>query len=175
MFYCSRIQNFFFNFIYGTSYLPVAAVNPSVIVIFASQESQNLGGNCRYRLSAKSSLLWGRLYCVISIVPYHTLDASRWKYITLSATMLFDWSIVFSPPSLVTPTWCNSHTVLRFERPAPSQATEVRVPFSLSRYSDLHASDQIYPRPSLISATISNQELATSWLGGASNTSRGFE
>jgi hypothetical protein len=55
--------------------------------------------HCRYKLSAKSSLLWGRLYCVISIVPYHTVDASRWKYITLSATMLFDWSIVFSPPS----------------------------------------------------------------------------
>jgi hypothetical protein len=45
VFSCSRIRNFFFNFIYGTSYLPVAAVNPSVIVSFASQESQNLGGN----------------------------------------------------------------------------------------------------------------------------------
>ena len=39
----------------------------------------------------------------IIVLPYHTWEASRWKYITLSATMLFDWSIVFSPPSLVIP------------------------------------------------------------------------
>ncbi len=55
------------------------------------------------------------------------------------------WS---SPYIVVTPTWCNSHAVLRFVRPAPSHAIDVRAPCSLSCYSDLHASDQIYPRPS---------------------------
>ena len=35
------------------------------------------------------------------ILSYHTIP--RYNKLTLSATMLFDWSIVFSPPSLVIP------------------------------------------------------------------------
>ncbi len=74
------------------------------------------------------------------------------------------WS---SPYIVVTSTWCNSHSVLRFERPAPSQATEVRVPFSLSRYSDLHASDQLYPRPSQAQPRSPIKSLRHCGLGGA--------
>jgi hypothetical protein len=74
------------------------------------------------------------------------------------------WS---SPYIVVTPTWCNSHTVLRFERPAPSHATEVRVPFSLSCSSDLHASDQIYPRPSQTQPRSPIKSLRYRGLGGS--------
>ncbi len=49
------------------------------------------------------------------------------------------WS---SPYIVVTPTWCNSHAVLRFERSAPSHATEVWA------HCSLHVSDQLYPHTS---------------------------
>jgi hypothetical protein len=40
-----------------------------------------------------------------------------------------------------------SRSILRFERLAPSHTIEVWATSSLSRYSDLHASDQLYLRP----------------------------
>ncbi len=46
------------------------------------------------------------------ILSYHTIP--RYNKLTLSATMLFDWSIVFSPPSLVTPpvSYSRSHAAI---------------------------------------------------------------
>jgi len=41
-----------------------------------------------------------------------------------------------------------SRNILRFKRLAPSHTIEVRATSSLSRYSDLHASDQLYQRTS---------------------------
>jgi hypothetical protein len=73
------------------------------------------------------------------------------------------WS---SPYIVVTPTWCNSHTALRFKPPAPSHATEVLAPFSLSRYSDLHTSDQKYPCPSQTQPQSPIKSLQHCGLGG---------
>ncbi len=75
------------------------------------------------------------------------------------------WS---SPYIVATPTWCSSHAVLRFEHPAPSGAIEVRAPCSLSRYSDLHASDQIYPRPNKLSHDPQSRAGDIAAWGGAS-------
>ncbi len=83
------------------------------------------------------------------------------------------WS---SPYIVVTPTWCNSHVVLRFEHPAPSHATEGLAPCSFSYYF----------RPprvwSNISASESNSDstpikrLRHLGLGGScSSTNRGSE
>ena len=46
------------------------------------------------------------------ILSYHTIP--RYNKLTLSATMLFDWSIVFSPPSLVIPpvSYSRSHAAV---------------------------------------------------------------
>ncbi len=83
------------------------------------------------------------------------------------------WSI---PYIVVTPMWYNCHADLRFKRPAPSHAPEVRAPCSHSRYSDLHASDQIYPHPSQTKPRSPIKSLRHRSLGGScSSTSRGSE